>query len=85
MGDQGQIGLGKSAGCGKIILEVIVLGIESLLEILAGAGVRYIFGNPGSTELPLNEALVGDSRFQYILHPRYLYRRQQRAIQDSQS
>jgi thiamine pyrophosphate-dependent acetolactate synthase large subunit-like protein len=35
-----------------------VLGIEALLEILAGAGVRYIFGNPGSTESPLNDALV---------------------------
>jgi benzoylformate decarboxylase len=42
-------------------------GIEVLLEILSGAGVRYIFGNPGSTELPLSDALVGDSRFQYIL------------------
>jgi benzoylformate decarboxylase len=37
------------------------------LEVLAGAGVRYIFGNPGSTELPLNDVLVGDSRFTYIL------------------
>jgi benzoylformate decarboxylase len=43
-----------------------VLGIEALLEILAVANVRYIFGNPGSTELPLNDALVKDSRFQYI-------------------
>ena len=42
-------------------------GIEVLLEILSGAGVRYIFGNPGSTELPLSDALVGDSRLQYIL------------------
>jgi benzoylformate decarboxylase len=43
-----------------------VLGIEALLEILAAADVRYIFGNPGSTELPLNDALAKDSRFQYI-------------------
>ena len=28
---------------------------------------RHIFGNPGSTELPLNDALVGDDRIQYIL------------------
>ncbi len=41
-------------------------GIEALLEILAAAQVRYIFGNPGTTELPLNDALVEDSRFQYI-------------------
>ena len=43
-----------------------MLGIEALLEILAGAGVRYIFGNPGSTELPLLDALAKDSRFSYI-------------------
>jgi benzoylformate decarboxylase len=42
-------------------------GIEALLEILAGAGVRCIFGNPGTTELPLNDALVRDRRFDYIL------------------
>jgi benzoylformate decarboxylase len=43
-----------------------MLGINIVLEILAGSGVRYIFGNPGSTELPLTEALVTDTRFQYI-------------------
>lgn len=42
-------------------------GIEAFLEVLARAGVRHVFGNPGTTELPLNDALVGDSRFQYIL------------------
>jgi benzoylformate decarboxylase len=42
-------------------------GIEAFLEILAGAGVCYLFGNPGTTELPLNDALAKDSRFQYIL------------------
>ena len=41
-------------------------GIEAFLEILAAADVRYLFGNPGSTELPLNDALVEDSRFHYI-------------------
>jgi len=44
-----------------------MLGIEALLEILAASGVTHIFGNPGSTELPLNEVLVNDSRFKYIL------------------
>jgi benzoylformate decarboxylase len=43
-------------------------GIEALLEILAAARVRYIFGNPGSTELPLSDALAQDDRFQYILN-----------------
>ena len=42
-------------------------GIEAFLEILAQAGVRYLFGNPGTTELPLNDALAADDRFQYIL------------------
>ena len=35
--------------------------------MLAEFGVRNIFGNPGTTELPLNDALVSDARFQYIL------------------
>jgi benzoylformate decarboxylase len=43
-----------------------MLGIEALLEVLSGAGVRYIFGNPGSTELPLVDALAKDARFTYI-------------------
>jgi len=42
-------------------------GIQAVLELLAGGGVRYIFGNPGTMELPLTDALVGDRRFQYIL------------------
>ncbi len=43
-----------------------MLGIDTFLEILAASGVQYIFGNPGSTELPLSDALARDSRFQYI-------------------
>ena len=42
-------------------------GIQAFLEILAAHGVSKIFGNPGTTELPLNDALVGDARFKYIL------------------
>jgi len=38
-----------------------------MLEMLAGCGVRYLFGNPGTTELPLNDALVDEHRLQYIL------------------
>ncbi len=41
-------------------------GIEALLELLAQAGVTHLFGNPGTTELPLNEALTRDARFRYI-------------------
>ena len=41
-------------------------GIEAFLDVLAAAGVRHIFGNPGTTELPLNDALTVDDRFRYI-------------------
>src|SRR5262249_40791879 len=41
-------------------------GVEAFLAVLAAAGVKHIFGNPGTTELPLNDALVGDRRFRYI-------------------
>src|SRR5262245_45006514 len=42
-------------------------GAEVLLEILASEGVRYIFGNPGTTELPLMDALLGAPELRYIL------------------
>ena len=42
-------------------------GSQILLDMLAQAGVRHLFGNPGTTELPLMDALVGDDRFLYIL------------------
>ncbi|MCH2210861.1 MAG: thiamine pyrophosphate-dependent enzyme [Fuerstiella sp.] len=42
-------------------------GIHIFLDMLAEFGVDRIFGNPGSTELPLNDALVCDDRFRYIL------------------
>lgn len=41
-------------------------GIDVFLEVLHAAGVRHIFGNPGTTELPLNAALESDRRFQYV-------------------
>jgi benzoylformate decarboxylase len=44
-----------------------ISGIHAFLDLLAGFGVRHIFGNPGTTEMPLNDALVGDRRFQYML------------------
>lgn len=42
-------------------------GIQAMLEVLAGSGVRHLFGNPGTTELPLMDALVGEQRLRYIL------------------
>ncbi|MCR4411135.1 MAG: thiamine pyrophosphate-binding protein, partial [Thermoguttaceae bacterium] len=38
-----------------------------MLDLLAGCGVRYLFGNPGTTELPLLDALVGHERIEYVL------------------
>ena len=49
------------------IWRTCMLGIEALFEILAAGGVRHIFGNPGSTELSVNDVLVDDERFDYIL------------------
>ena len=42
-------------------------GIAAFLDLLAEFGVRNIFGNPGTTELPLSDALVDDQRFRYVL------------------
>jgi benzoylformate decarboxylase len=42
-------------------------GAEILLEALADEGVRHVFGNPGTTELPLVDALVGRDEPQYVL------------------
>lgn len=42
-------------------------GAEVLLEILASEGVEYIFGNPGTTELPLMDALLNTPDIRYIL------------------
>ena len=41
-------------------------GADVLLEILRSEGVEYIFGNPGTTELPLMDALIGARDIQYI-------------------
>src|SRR6202521_3672 len=42
-------------------------GKQALLDLLAQEGVEVIFGNPGTTELPLMDALAGDTRFRYVL------------------
>lgn len=42
-------------------------GIHCFLDLLHAYGVSTIFGNPGTTELPLNDALLTDSRFEYRL------------------
>jgi len=40
-------------------------GIQAFLEILARYDLPNLFGNPGTTELPLNDALATDDRFRY--------------------
>jgi benzoylformate decarboxylase len=42
-------------------------GRDVLLEVLRTEGVRHVFGNPGSTELPLIDALAGVDDIQYVL------------------
>ena len=42
-------------------------GADVLLEILESEGVQYIFGNPGTTELPFMDALLGAPELQYVL------------------
>jgi benzoylformate decarboxylase len=44
-----------------------ITGIHAFLEMLADAGVDTLFGNPGTTELPLSDALVAHPRIRYIL------------------
>jgi Thiamine pyrophosphate enzyme, N-terminal TPP binding domain len=41
-------------------------GAALLLDVLRSEGVRYIFGNPGTTELPLIDALIDAPDISYI-------------------
>jgi benzoylformate decarboxylase len=43
------------------------LGRDVLLEVLRTEGVRHVFGNPGSTELPLIDALAEADDLRYVL------------------
>jgi benzoylformate decarboxylase len=42
-------------------------GKLALLELLKQEGVRVMFGNPGTTELPLMDALAGETELRYVL------------------
>jgi benzoylformate decarboxylase len=46
---------------------MVTSGARALLRMLADSGVTYLFGNPGTTELPLNDALIEEPRIRYIL------------------
>ena len=42
-------------------------GIDVFLHELSKAGVSRIFGNPGTTELPLIDALAGETAIDFVL------------------
>ncbi len=46
---------------------MVMTGVHVMLEMLAGCGVRYLFGNPGTTELPICDAMADEHRIKYIL------------------
>lgn len=44
-----------------------ISGKRALLELLKQEGIDLMFGNPGTTELPLMDALAVDEDFRYVL------------------
>lgn len=44
-----------------------IAGKQAFLELLKQEGVELLFGNPGTTELPLMDALAGQNTIRYIL------------------
>lgn len=44
-----------------------ILGSRAFLELLKQEGVDILFGNPGTTELPLMDAFVGENDINYVL------------------
>jgi benzoylformate decarboxylase len=45
----------------------MITGRHAFLEVLHQEGVEYLFGNPGTTELPLMDALVDRPDIKYVL------------------
>ncbi|HMK78239.1 MAG TPA: thiamine pyrophosphate-binding protein [Xanthobacteraceae bacterium] len=45
----------------------VISGKRAFLEILKQEGVEVMFGNPGTTELPLMDALAVDNEMRYLL------------------
>jgi benzoylformate decarboxylase len=42
-------------------------GAEAMFEIMVREGVRYVFGNPGTTELPLMDLFAAHDEIEYVL------------------
>lgn len=51
----------------KPVRDVQQCGAAVLVEVLRSEGVRYVFGNPGTTELPLVDALMQAPDITYVL------------------
>ena len=45
----------------------VISGKRAFLELLKQEGVEVLFGNPGTTELPLMDALAVDNEIRYVL------------------
>jgi benzoylformate decarboxylase len=45
----------------------VISGKRALLELFKQEGVEVLFGNPGTTELPLMDALAADNDLRYVL------------------
>ncbi|HKY04756.1 MAG TPA: thiamine pyrophosphate-binding protein, partial [Blastocatellia bacterium] len=54
------------SGQGVFIMAVMT-GAEAMYEMMVREGVRYIFGNPGTTELPLMDMFAARDEVEYIL------------------
>ncbi|HSQ03443.1 MAG TPA: thiamine pyrophosphate-binding protein, partial [Burkholderiales bacterium] len=42
-------------------------GRDAFLSLLADEGIDHLFGNPGTTELPIMEALGHNGRIRFVL------------------
>ena len=42
-------------------------GAEAMFEMMVREGVKYVFGNPGTTELPLMDRFAARNEISYIL------------------
>jgi benzoylformate decarboxylase len=42
-------------------------GAQSMFEVMVRQGVRYVFGNPGTTELPLMDMFAARDEIKYVL------------------
>jgi benzoylformate decarboxylase len=45
----------------------VMSGKRAFLELIKQEGVEILFGNPGTTELPLMDALAAENELRYVL------------------